>query len=135
MPTALLIEPANGVPASVTPRWSGYGHPVGEHPVGADHGRHVRGLDGDLEVAVVEPLEDLDLLERLDDERLGRVLARELLEVLRQRPGVRADPHRDPRALCRPDDLLGLVGPADVSGVDPHGVDACVDRRRARATR
>ena len=25
MPTALLIEPANGVPASVTPRWSGYG--------------------------------------------------------------------------------------------------------------
>ena len=25
MPTALLIEPANGVPASVTPRCSGYG--------------------------------------------------------------------------------------------------------------
>ena len=25
IPTALLIEPANGVPASVTPRWSGYG--------------------------------------------------------------------------------------------------------------
>ena len=25
MPTALLIEPENGVPASVTPRWSGYG--------------------------------------------------------------------------------------------------------------
>ena len=25
IPTALLIEPANVVPASVTPRWSGYG--------------------------------------------------------------------------------------------------------------
>ena len=25
MPTALLIEPLKGVPASVTPRWSGYG--------------------------------------------------------------------------------------------------------------
>ena len=25
MPTALLIDPENGVPASVTPRWSGYG--------------------------------------------------------------------------------------------------------------
>ena len=25
MPTALLIEPENGVPASVTPRCSGYG--------------------------------------------------------------------------------------------------------------
>ena len=25
IPTALLIEPENGVPASVTPRWSGYG--------------------------------------------------------------------------------------------------------------
>ena len=25
IPTALLIAPANSVPASVTPRWSGYG--------------------------------------------------------------------------------------------------------------
>ena len=25
MPTELLIAPANSVPASVTPRWSGYG--------------------------------------------------------------------------------------------------------------
>jgi len=25
IPTALLIEPEYGVPASVTPRWSGYG--------------------------------------------------------------------------------------------------------------
>ena len=25
IPTALLIEPENGVPASVTPRWIGYG--------------------------------------------------------------------------------------------------------------
>ena len=128
MPTALLIEPANGVPASVTPRWSGYGTSVGEHPVGADHRRHVRRLDRDLEVAVVELLEDLDLLERLHDERLGRVLARELLEVLRQRAGVGADPHRDARALRRLDDLLGLVRAADVAGVDPHRRDAGVDR-------
>ena len=101
---------------------------VGEHPVGPDHRRDVRRLDRDLEVAEVEPLEDLDLLERLDDERLGRVCARELLEVLGERAGVGADPHRDPGPLRRPDDLLGLVGAADVARVDADRVHARLDR-------
>ena len=128
MPTALLIEPGERRARLGDAEVERVRHPVGEHPVGADHRRHVRGLDRDLEVAVVEPLEDLDLLERLDDERLGRVLARELLEVLRQRAGVGADPHRDPGPLRGLDDLLDLVRPADVAGVDPHGGDAGVDR-------
>src|SRR6185503_10208240 len=104
------------------------GHLLGQHPVRADHRRHVRGLHRDLEVAEIQALQDLDLLERLDDERLGRVLARERLEVLRQRAGVGADPHGDPGVLCGSHDLLGLVRPADVAGVDTDGVDAGVDR-------
>ena len=46
----------------------------------------MRRLHGDLEVAVVEPLEELDLLERSGDERLGLVLLGEVVEVLGQRP-------------------------------------------------
>ena len=84
-------------------------HLRGEHPVGADHRRHVGCLDRDLEVAVVELLEQLDLLECGGDERLGLVLACELLQVRRQRAGVRADPHRDAGLLCGLDDELHLV--------------------------
>ena len=103
-------------------------HLLGEHPVGADHRRHVARLHRDLEVVVVELLEQLDLLDRGGDERLGLVAPGDVLEVLRQRAGVRADPHRDPGLLGRLDDQLDLVGPADVAGVDPHGGDPALDR-------
>ena len=49
------------------------GHASGEHPVGADHRRHVARLDRDLEVVVVEALEQPDLLERGLDERGGLI--------------------------------------------------------------
>ena len=50
-------------------------HLLGEHPVGADHRRHVARLDGDLEVVEVEALEQAHLLERRLDERLRLVAA------------------------------------------------------------
>ena len=128
IPTALLIEPENGVPASVTPRCSGYGTFCGEHPVGADHRRHVARLHRDLEVVVVELLEQAHLLERGLDERLRLVLLGERLEMLRQRARVGADPHRDPRLLRGLDDHRDLVRAADVAGVDPDGGDAALDR-------
>jgi hypothetical protein len=53
---------------------------------------------------------------------------RERVQVLRQRPRVGADPHRDPRLLRRSDDLRDLLGPPDVARVDAHGGDAGVDR-------
>jgi hypothetical protein len=99
-----------------------------EHPVRADHRRHVRGLHGDLELAVLELLEELHFLEGRRDERLRLVLLRERLEVLRQRARVGTDPHRDPRVLGRLHHLLDLIGAADVPGVDAHGCDACLDR-------
>ena len=76
-------------------------HLRGEHPVGADHRRHVARLDRDLEVVEVEPLEQPHLLERRLDERLGLVALGELGQVLRQRAGVGADPHRDAGLLRR----------------------------------
>ena len=86
MPTALLIAPDRRRPASVTPRCSGYGTRAGEHPVGADHRRHVARLDRDLEVAVVEPLEQPHLLERRLDERLGLVFLGELSRCFGSEP-------------------------------------------------
>jgi hypothetical protein len=86
-----------------------------EHPVRADHRRDVARLDRDLEVVEVEALEQPHLLERGFDERLRLILVRQLLEMLRQRAGVRADPHRDPLGLRGPDDFGDLVRAADVA--------------------
>ena len=105
----------------------------GEHPVGPDHRGHVRGLDRDLEVAVVEALEQLHLLQRGGDERLRLVTARQIVEVARERAGVGADAHRDAGAFGRLDDLDDLVRAADVAGVDAHGRDARVDRLQRQA--
>src|SRR3954447_12038529 len=103
-------------------------HPAREDPVGADHRRHVTRLDGDLEVAVVELLEQPHLLERRLDQCFGLILVREALEVLRQRAGICADAHRGVVPLRRLDDLLDLVRAADVAGVDPDGGDSGLDR-------
>ena len=116
IPTALLIAPANGVPASVTPRWSGYGTLSESIRYARIIVGHVRRLDRDLEVAVVEPLEDLDLLERLHDERLGRVLAaRASSRCSGSEPAFAPIRIGMPGALGGLDDLLRLVGAADVA--------------------
>ncbi len=94
---------------------------------------HVRRLDRDLEVAVVELLQQLDLFDRRRHERLGLVDLRQILKMLRQRAGVRADPHRDPGLLRGVDHELDLVRPTDVAGVDPHGGDTGVDRLQREA--
>ncbi len=104
-----------------------------EHPVSPDHRRHVARLDRDLEVTVVELLEQPHLLERGLDERLGLILLREVVEVLGQRPGVGADPHRDPGLLRGVHYLLDLVGAADVARVDPDRRNARVDRLQGQA--
>ena len=65
----------------------------------------------------VEALEQAHFLERGLDERLRLILLCELGKMLRQRPGVRADPHRDARASCRLDDERDLVGPPMLPGL------------------
>jgi hypothetical protein len=55
------------------------------------------------------------------------------VQVLGQRAGVGADPHRDACPLRRLDDELHLVRAADVAGVDPHRGDTGVDRLERKA--
>ena len=101
---------------------------LAQQAVRRDRVRHVRRLDRDLEVLEVEPLHQLDELDRGLDQRLDRVLALELVQVLGQRAGVHPDAHRRARRL-RPVGHLGdLLGPADVARVQPDAVGAGVDR-------
>ena len=104
-------------------------HLVGEHPVGADHRRHVVDLTRDLEVVEVELLEQLDLLDRCGDERLG--LCPRCASSCRcsgSEPAFAPMRIGMPFAFAARHDLGRLVGAADVAGVDPHGGDAGVDR-------
>ena len=126
-PTADFSEPDHFVPASVMPRCSGYGMRSRQQPVGGDRVRHVRRLDRDLEVLEGQPLHELDELDGGGHERLDRVLALERVEVLGQRPGVHADPHRGPGGAGAVGDLGDLVGPADVARVQADAVCAGVD--------
>jgi hypothetical protein len=105
----------------------------GEHPVGANHRRHVRRLDGDLEVAEVEPLEQLHLLDRRRDQSLCLVCLRELLEVLRRDPELAPIRIGIPAFFAAATTSSTLSGPADVAGVDPHGGDAGLDRLQGEA--
>ena len=93
-PTADLSEPDHFVPASVMPRWSGLSIRCDEQAVRRDRVGHVGRLDRHLEVLEVEPVHQLDVLDRGRHERLDRVLALELVQVLGQRAGVHADAHR-----------------------------------------
>ena len=102
--------------------------PLGEDPVGGDRVRHVRRLDRDLEVGEVERLHQLDELDGGLRERLDGVLALELVEVLGQRAGVDADPHRHARGGRLLRHLGDLVAPADVARVQADAVGAGVDR-------
>ena len=72
--------------------------PLGQQPVRRDRVRHGRRLHRHLEVRELQPLHQLDELDRGADERLDRVLELELAQVRRQRTGVDADPQRRRRA-------------------------------------
>ena len=127
-PTADFSDPDHLVPASVIPRWIGYSIFDGQQPVGGDRVGDAGRLDRDLEVLELEPLHQLDELDGGLDERLDRSWALQLVEVLGQRPGVDADPHRDARRGRPLRDLGDLVGAADVARVEPDAVRAGVDR-------
>ncbi len=106
---------------------------LGETAVRADHRRHVARLHRDLEIAEVEALEQPHLLERGFDERVGLILLREVVQMLRQRAGVGPDAHRNARLLRGAHDEGDLVGTPDVAGIDAHGGDAGLDRLQGEA--
>src|SRR3989442_1377052 len=73
------------------------------------------------------------LLEGGLDECLRLVALGEVGKVLRQRAGVRADPHGDALCLGGMNDARDLVVAADVARVDPHGRDTRVDSAEREA--
>ena len=78
---------------------------LGELLIGGDREKHVGGLARDLELEEIVVLEDLGVVERALDHRLGARLAVALQQVAFERAGIDADPHRAAVVLGRLDDL------------------------------
>ena len=127
-PTADFSDPDHFVPASVIPEVDRVLDLRGQQPVGGDRVGHAGRLDRHLEVLELQPLHQLDELDRRLRQRLDGIGALELVQVLGQRAGVDADPHRHPGRGRLLGDLRDLVGPADVAGVEANAVSAGVDR-------
>ena len=127
-PTADFSEPDHFVPASVTPRCSGYGIRSASRRFEAIvFGTEVDFIET-LKSSEVQALHQLDGLDRGSDERLHGVVVLELAQVRRQRAGVDADPQRRPELGRAARHLRDLVGAADVARVQAHAV-----RRRRRS--
>ena len=105
------------------------GHLLGEPPVGLDHHRHRRALDRDLEVAVARAARAA-----APPRARPRPAPRGGSFVANWRRWSGSEPEFAPMRIGIPaafaarDDLLDLVGAADVAGVDAHGGHAGVDR-------
>ncbi len=127
-PTADFSDPDHFVPASVIPEMQRIRDPLREQAVGRDRVGDVGRLDRDLEVLEVEPLHQLDELDRGTDERLDRVLALERMQVLGQRPRVHPDPQRRAQLGGAGGDQGHLLGPTDVARVEPYAVGSGVER-------
>ena len=127
-PTADFSDPDHFVPASVTPRCSGYGIRSDSSRFEAIVFGHGRRLHRHLEVPEVEPLHQLDGLDRGRHERLDRVVVLELAQMRGQRARVDADAQRRAQLGGPGGHLRDLVRPADVAGVQPHAMGASVER-------
>src|SRR5207302_11037637 len=111
-----------------------------ELAVGEDVGENVGGLQAELDVAgaVVEVLQDLAVPEGDLDHPIGGALpvvavdrvrfAERLVDLLRERAGVDADPEGDVPLLGGGDDLHDLLPVDDVARVEAEAGDARLDR-------
>ena len=104
-----------------------------QQPVRVDHQRHVRRLHRDLHVVEVDLAEQVELVHRRRDERLGRDAAVLLGHRGVERAGVDADADRDAAVLRFRRDELDVLGLADVAGVEAQRLHAGFHRARARA--
>ena len=105
----------------------------GELLIGGDGEEHVGRLAGDLELEEVVVLEDLGVVQRALDHRLGAGLAVVLEQVALERAGIDADAHRAAVILGRLDDLAHALGRADIAGIDAQAGGAALAPPRSRA--
>ena len=101
---------------------------LGQLLIGGDGQEHVGRLHGDLELEEVVVLEDLGVVERALDHRLGAGLAVFLEQVALQRAGIDADAHRAAVILGRLDHLAHPLGRADIAGIDAQAGGAALGR-------
>ena len=127
-PTADFSEPDHFVPGLGDAEVQRVRDLLAQQAVRGDRVGHVRRLDRDLEVGELEALHQLDELHAGGHQRLDGVLALELVQVLGQRAGVDADPHRRAGRARLVGDLGDLLGPADVARVQADAVRTGVDR-------
>ena len=99
-----------------------------QQPVRVDHQRHVRRLDRDLHVVEVDLAEQIELVHRRRDERLGRDAAVALGHGRVERARVHADADRQAAILRLGRDELDVLGLADVAGVQPQRLHPGLDR-------
>ena len=94
MPIDDLTVPPISPPASVMPRCSGQSTASASCMIGGDREEHVARLHRDLIFVEVVVLEQLDMIERAFDQRLGAGLAIFFEQVLFEAAGVDADADR-----------------------------------------
>jgi hypothetical protein len=91
---------------------------LGKLLIGGHREKHVGCLARDLELEEVVVLEDLGMVKRAFDHRLGAWFSVALEEIAFERDGINADPHRAAVILCRLDHLADARRGADVAGID-----------------
>ena len=100
----------------------------GELLIGGDGEEDVGSLARDLELEEIVVLEDLGVVERAFDHRLGARFAIALQQVALERAGIDADAHRAAVILGRLDDLAHARRRADIAGVDAQAGGAALRR-------
>ena len=96
---------------------------LGQQPVSRYGHEHVAGLDADLEVGEIEPVEMVDVAHGRLDQRFRGRFAVFLLQILFQRTGVDADTDRDAVMARGIHHRTDTVFAADVAGVDAQAID------------
>ena len=125
MPTALRTEPARGVPCLGNAQVQGVGDAAGDVSIGRHHGRHVEGLQGDLDEVEVHLFQDADLPEGGLHHALvhgGWYLT--LGQGRQRRQAARVHPHSNghPTLAGFPHHGPYLLRVADVAGVEAQAV-------------
>jgi len=101
---------------------------LGQLLIGGDRQEGVGRLHRNLELVKIQILKDAGVVQRAFNHRIGAGLAVFFQQVLLQRPGVDADPHRTAVVAGRLNDLLHPVDRADVARVDAQAGGARLGR-------
>ena len=99
---------------------------LGQLLVRSDREEHVGRLHADLEVMEVVLLQNVGMIQRALDQRLGVRFAVFFQQMLFQRAGIHANTHRAAMIARGLDDLLHALTAADIAGIDAQARRAAV---------